>query len=486
MKLKKALQRTFFAMIGLLILTGYPRESIRGMQVIGGWSKPLNLDMDLGYSASIKQPYRPYEIILSDTSGGLHVFIPYTTSPGGYCLDTIFYWYYQGNWSVPLDVIAAEEGTCISYPQAAIDQRGILHMIWFQGTALMYSNVHISQIEDVRAWAEPVILASVYGQAQPPFILVDDNGTLHVIYPSAEQGIYYSSSVDGGLNWSSPITIVDNSTNIRLFGETRLAINSVGNLYATWSEYDPTNSDIVGSDAVMYARSVDDGQTWESKIIDSSQNPGYELSYGPLHLNVFAYQDEVHLVWDGAPRGQRHYLKSNDQGRTWSPPFQILGDLSGLTGFNEMQADSSGKIHLVTGGDDPNLGSNVFHSVWDGSEWSAPEIAIPGLGEDPKLAITQGNTLNIIDNLKRYSFKVVAAPLVPPIPLPTAENSPLIKTLTPFVSPSPSPVILLTNISDSDTHLINSTNPDTLTIGISISLVLLILVIIITLRSIKH
>ena len=195
--------------------------------------------------------------------------------------NTLYYTRWNGKrWLQPVDVQAATRGS-MYFPSAVVDNKGILHVIWTEGITqqndLMYSQVPADKAEDVREWSTPVSLAApIFSYYYPSAITAEFMGGLHIIYYrlGPGPGVYAINSDDGGLNWSYPVLIYSNKSD---FGTddgslpVRLTIDKKDRLHATWTRYDISGN----GKAIYYSQSDDQGKTWSLPFEVAYWRPGY-------------------------------------------------------------------------------------------------------------------------------------------------------------------------------------------------------------------
>jgi hypothetical protein len=188
-----------------------------------------------------------------------------------------------------------------------------------------------------------------------------------------------------------------------------------------------------------YQRSDDGGATWSGPRLFDGYGPGYDGNYGPAYPNVVAVgEDEIHVVWDGRPLGQRWHKWSADGGLSWTAPEQVNDFQRGLTIPNALAVDSAGVLHLITLGwlDFGLLPSGAFHTSWQAGSWSPLETIsqMEWAPEAPNAAVALGNELVAVwhnlneERLEIWTTSIVLdAPRLPAAapPEPTAEPTAL-------------------------------------------------------------
>lgn len=192
----------------------------------------------------------------------------------------------------------------------------------------------------------------------------------------------------------------------------------------------------------MYTRSDDGGDNWSApQIIDRFDSGEYRSEgYGPNLINVVTHgEDEVHLIWDGAPTVERNHIYSTDGGQTWSQPVITFPEITavGRAGWNGMAFDSAEALHAVSLG-------GPLHASWTSERnWSSStDIArtvYDGKGEWLQIAAGLGNQLHVAWVDKDYAPNTVwyvmgqtSAPATAPQPVPIEQP-----TATPPAQPAP-------------------------------------------------
>jgi hypothetical protein len=394
--------------------------------------------------------------IVADAAGNVHLVWSQTmgANPPPGEGDTLYYARWDGTkWTEPVDVLVSPQGA-LEWPDLAITPDGMLHLVWDTGgtsSVLFYAHAPACCANDVHQWSEPTALQGpMLGGASA--ILADQQGRLHIAYSSLDSGsVMYMYSNDGGQSWSRPVAISGTDLQSDEFTNwPRLAMDDRGRLHAVWTVMPWPGR------AVMYARSDDGGLSWgKPTVIDTASRPDYaNNSYGPIYIDVVTRgEDEVHLIWDGAPTVERNHIWSADGGKTWSKPILLFPEItdSGRSGFNDMAVDSAGTLHAIALG-------GPFHATWEDPVWSTSQrIPMPASvssgAELVRLAISRGNTLHVVWLKKDarpftvwYSRAQTTAPELPaqPLPIPTPKPT---RTPLPSLSmiptrevPSPTPL----------------------------------------------
>jgi hypothetical protein len=172
-----------------------------------------------------------------------------------------------GQWSDPTQILTSPNGMADQVAAAVNNSNQIfLTWRGGQDGQIYFSQADTSQAVVADAWSEPLELPSLKPVGSSPTIFVDQSGKILVTYaiPLNEQrGIYLTSSTDGGFTWSTPITIFDAvQANWDMVDQPRLAQTDANTLHAIWTRASiPGGS---GTLSLQYARSTDGGITWSA------------------------------------------------------------------------------------------------------------------------------------------------------------------------------------------------------------------------------
>jgi len=224
-------------------------------------------------------------------------------------------------------------------------------------------------------------------------------------------------STDGGKTWTDPVSV--SPTVRRSYGSVdtgegpeggsdrvlqggRPAVDPNGNVYIAWLDSTDDGS-MEGVGEIHVAKSTDGGKTFEPSVIASVFN---EIPYRP-RTQPFRFwgssfprmqsgpRGELYLVYTARPPekslddGDIYFVRSLDQGATWSKPIVLNADeRSALQFFPELDVAPDGTLHVMWGDtrDDPvNLRYHIYYteSTDRGETWGF---------EIEELGIREGDT----------------------------------------------------------------------------------------------
>ncbi len=309
--------------------------------------------------------------IVSDQYGNVHVLWVENSLSGGQ--SSIFYTLYDGEiWTTPIDIYSVSRGFGISNLSAAIDQHGMLHLIWTEGgdyrqQPIFYSRAPANNAGSVWNWQKPI---RIDVRAHVLRLLVDKTDKLHILFSrffEPEPGVYYINSIDGGETWKDPLWLDPDIPFGHAPYDIQFAMDEQNGLHAVWF-YGLT--DVAAGNWVRYAGSLDGGVTWSSPFtIDRDLEGTGKLREADPVLTVQG--QNVHVVWgDGAESIRRSHRMSRDAGRTWGEPVGFMGDLNGQA-FDGLTVDGEERVHFLG---QIRYPQGIYHSFWNRGIWSSPEL----------------------------------------------------------------------------------------------------------------
>jgi hypothetical protein len=397
--------------------------------------------------------------LVVDAAGLLHAFWIETDETTLTVPDTkIYHTQWNGTaWSrvVPLLNLPAQRADQFS---AIVDANERLLVMWRNPELNIFfiSQVDGEQVLIPPQWSTPRELLPPQTLAAHPSLLVDKVGALHVVYavPLNEgRGIYWMKSDDGANTWSEAALVFDAAAaGWEALDEPYLAQTGNGHLHLLWARQNALQDEPL-SQALSYARSEDDGQSWsEPQLIAEGRISWHHLgSVG---------ERTVLVAWQQEESGQTRLMSrhSYDSGATWEQPLQIsLGFATDAFGKPSLVMDRAYQLHLVqlTATGFGNSGLQAW--LWRGNNWEIGE----SLDFEAQLAdvtfvdsavVTAGDTRLVIiytggvvqqgsvqlSSDLFFTQRVLELPPGTPTPLPivapAATSSP---TVTPAVVPTP-------------------------------------------------
>ena len=273
-------------------------------------------------------------------------------------------------------------------------------------------------------WSQPYLLSSNAGRASEGYLVADQYGFVHCFWTETlfedQRSIIKYARFDG-VAWSSPIELYVTGSDIN---NVSPVVDKQGTLHLVWSEglsgpayymqapasdarsatnwAQPVRIDIparalrlrvdsrgvfhlvyfnqANAPGVYYIRSEDQGVTW-------SEPAWLDLDILPNHIpDSLSFElddtDGLHVVWfyGGLDQSARpdwvRYTRSLDGGRSWSTPYTIdrfiPGSTHNLTAASPIMIVQRQTVHIIWAAGDLPYRYHRF-STDAGQTWSAPE-----------------------------------------------------------------------------------------------------------------
>jgi len=217
-------------------------------------------------------------------------------------------------------------------------------------------------------WGDSSVVDTATGMSYPPTILYS-SGRLHMVYqilPDDSTGveIFYSSSDDLGLTWSTRVALstTEHWPSIEHSQFPSAYADSQGNIIAAWYDYKYGSGCGGWTGDILTRVSTDNGNSWlpEGRITDTHTGEASSC----LILNGTFY-----VAWmDNNPLGCDYpkimLSSSSDRGQSWSEPEVITGNglaverspflLSGREGTDTL-------VHCFYDVYDPSYGTDLYY-----------------------------------------------------------------------------------------------------------------------------
>ena len=415
--------------IGILVLrSAIPGSIVHAQAGSVTWSEPVRLTAEGKVAGSLF--YAPIQVT-TDKYGYVHIFWREMSEPGAIM-------YARSNGLDPVevrDIMATET----AYPVSAfVDENDNLHLTIVEENRDFYlKTVPLSQSDNARAWiGSPTV-------AVPGAVYQSTAGTWYALRKTLGEG-YISFSDDAGASWSDE-TLIVSAEKPGEYVQFDLVIDRNDRLHLAWTSVVLEGPGSGYGYFLNYAFSDDHGRTWSDPLTLDKKDERYWETYGITSVILTLDSlDRLHLIWFGAPAGQRHYRRSDDGGRNWTEDLQLWPEHRGITGPHKLAEDSAGVMHLVTG----RMGGGLFHASLTQGNWSVPVEINPSIGdaESHQVVITAGNRLHAIwANVMEthdvwYASGFAAAPAIQVPAYPTPAPEPMArKQLTPAIPAATTP-----------------------------------------------
>jgi hypothetical protein len=252
----------------------------------GGWAGPVVLyRYSEGDSKGVVPLGGPDMVV--DSEGAVHVFWAVIQPVEK---SAIYYTVLRdGVWSPPVDILIGSNLSQQNTPPAvAIDSQGIIHLIWTNGN-LYYTSSHAKIAHSPRAWSPPQMIT---GRAIGYDIFVDPTNRVHIVFSSLDDGFdvfYVTRPADETLDWASPIAISEVAGTGMATNRPALLVASDGAIHTAWEQ--DQLPDGWPPKGVYYSHSIDGGVNWSPAIQLAGDNHGApalgSISESEIHLVWF-------------------------------------------------------------------------------------------------------------------------------------------------------------------------------------------------------
>ena len=242
------------------------------------------------------------------------------------------------------------------------------------------------------SFGPPINISNNAGSSQNPQIAASGNN-VYVTWqdntPTGNIDIFFAVSNNNGTSFGPPINISNNTGS----SEVPQIVASGNNVYVTWRDEIPDNTDI------LFAVSNNNGASFDTPI-NLSNNTGFSIN-----PQIAASGNNVYVTWNDntantPDNNEIFFTASNNNGTSFGPPINI----SNNAGSSEVpQIATSGNNVYVTWADDNPGNTDILFAVSNNNGTSfGPPINISnniGLSVFQQLAVSGNNVyVTWIDN----------------------------------------------------------------------------------------
>jgi len=205
---------------------------------------------------------------------------------------------------------------------------------------------YIKSTNNGKSWSKPIALSSNNYYASSANVFVDKNN-IHIVwkqrdssYPYTNSGIYYRRSSDGGVSWQNISKIAGYYVSDVYLENPAIAAYD-NTIHVVWQDLGGAYGSYERK--LLYIRSVNNGKSWTKPVLVKS-NPSSSTSFNP---DFAVNNSTVHLVWDEPGYGNYRivYKRSINGGKTWTKNKSIYSSEKEI-GFCSIALDVN-TIHLV-------------------------------------------------------------------------------------------------------------------------------------------
>ncbi|MBN2240283.1 MAG: S8 family serine peptidase, partial [Dehalococcoidales bacterium] len=217
-------------------------------------------------------------------------------------------------------------------------------------------------------WSDAIQFTTDEGDDEAPVIIQADDGTILVFWHSdrsGNYGLWCRKSSNNGQTWSAPSPITTDENSDDYFPSVMVADDGV--LWLVWNSYRS------GKPEIWYKTSDDNGITWsDAGQLVSDSNYNFRSSITQMA------DGDIWVVWSrlNLSRGVKFelsYIKSGDNGLTWSNPRVLISDNDRHT-YPSICQTIDGRIWLFWQAS-TSSGYEIRYATSDdgGFSWSAQE-----------------------------------------------------------------------------------------------------------------
>jgi hypothetical protein len=188
---------------------------------------------------------------------------------------------------------------------------------WEQNLVPGYPSGPVSALTGFEAAGDPVVAAGPDGEFYMAGIAFKRTA------PSAGRAssVWVAKSTDGGRTFGQVTMVAQSLTQGTFHDKEWIAVDQTdgpgrGNVYCVWAMFQPYGSQMV------FARSTDGGRTFSKPPRILSDLPGLEFQLQGAQI-VVDNSGTIHITWIDFQGGQHRYVRSTDQGQSFSDPVDI-------------------------------------------------------------------------------------------------------------------------------------------------------------------
>ena len=288
-----------------------------------------------------------------------------------------------------------------SYPSIATDNYGIIHVVWqddTDGTWGTDTEIMYTSYSNSTGWSNATVISDDEnywnnGSSLSPSIAVDNSGIIHVVWYDTTEGIgdnpfdyeiMYTSYTES-TGWLNATVISDdeNHWNNEISAYPDIAIDLTGNIHVIWQDLTAGHW---GTDFEIMYTSYSESTGWSNATVisddlndwnnDESREPSIAVdNNGKVHVvwidetdGTWGIDDEIMYTSYSVSTGWLNATVISDDYTNWNNEASWRSDIA---------VDADGIVHVVwedgTRGpwQDSSSGSEIFYKTYtEGSGWS--------------------------------------------------------------------------------------------------------------------
>lgn len=261
----------------------------------------------------------------------------------------------QEDWSVQWSepAMLSDPASVLQMTALAADPWGGVHAFWVQGTAGdITQDAALNYIFythwDGEAWSTPndIVVGPDWASYHYPEATVDVEGRIYLTW-AGPTGLYFSTALITEAENAKSWTAPEVIAQVTRPGRSSMGVDPSGVLHLVYAQEEPGSN-------LLYLRTDDNGRTWSEPIPVSDLYAGDPQVTDLPDLAIDSHGG-LHVVWaenyppDWAGR-QVYYCNSKDGGGTWSIPSALSESSVGTSHWNadaNVAVDASDGVHVV-------------------------------------------------------------------------------------------------------------------------------------------
>ena len=229
-----------------------------------------------------------------------------------------------------------------SFTPKIVAYEDTLHVVWSDKRDGNFEIYYKRSDDGGNSWSDDRRLSNTTGDSRVPYIAVDLNGNLQVVWQE-ESTLGYKNSMDKGDTWSA-IKTINNST-MGSLGGIDTAVDSKGDIHVVWGD---TRDQGAAFEHIYYDKYTNEKNMWMNSSIDITKNFTSIDSFMPSI--VCDVNDNIYVVWKSTNRSDNsnelYYTKSKD-GIVWDPVTRLTHVIYGSRMQPEIAIDKNNILHLT-------------------------------------------------------------------------------------------------------------------------------------------
>ena len=215
-----------------------------------------------------------------------------------------------------------------------------------------------------------------------PEIAIDSNGNLYATWMDNTGGafdIYFAASTDSGATWSPSYRVNTATTGTQ--GFPAITCDRLGVVYVSWFDQN--------DDTVLMDLTRDGGATWFGNF--QLPKTSHSVIFSALYVDI---KDTLHVAWQDDVNGGIYYARSFDHGVSFTMEVRLDDNLDMTMTKPTIVANALGEVYIAWF--DAPLGAPYLKIVgspnW-GSAFTREILLSPDAGMVPTLAASPDNTI---------------------------------------------------------------------------------------------